>query len=75
VRLTPTEFKLLALLAKEDRAYTRRELLQEVWDTTFVPDERSCDVHVANLRRKVEDDAADPTRVVTVRGVGYRLVR
>jgi DNA-binding response OmpR family regulator len=74
-RLTPTEFKLLALLAAEDRAYTRRELLQEVWDTTFVPDERSCDVHVANLRRKVEDDAAHPTRVITVRGVGYRLVR
>jgi DNA-binding response OmpR family regulator len=41
----------------------------------LVPEERSCDVHVANVRRKVEDDAAEPTRIVTVRGVGYRLVR
>lgn len=74
-RLTPTEFKLLALLAREDRAYTRRELLEEAWDTVFVPDERSCDVHIANLRRKVEDDPGEPTRVLTVRGVGYRLAR
>jgi two-component system response regulator RegX3 len=74
-RLTPTEFKLLARLAQEDRAFTRRELLEAAWDTLFVPDPRSCDVHVANLRRKVEDDPANPTRIVTVRGVGYRLVR
>jgi DNA-binding response OmpR family regulator len=73
--LTPIEFKLLALLASKDRAFTRRELLEEAWDTTFVPDERSCDVHIANLRRKVEDDPARPTRILTVRGVGYRLAR
>jgi DNA-binding response OmpR family regulator len=74
-RLTPTEFKLLAELATEDRAYTRRELLEAAWETTFVPDARSCDVHVANLRRKIEDDPAHPTRILTVRGVGYRLAR
>ncbi len=73
VHLTPTELQLLALLASEDRAFTRRELLQQVWDTSFVPDERSCDVHVANLRRKVEDDPSQPRRILTVRGVGYRL--
>jgi DNA-binding response OmpR family regulator len=75
VHLTPTELKLLAKLAEEDRAYSRRELLEAVWDTVFVPDVRSCDVHVANLRRKVEDDPSAPTRVLTVRGVGYRLAR
>jgi two-component system response regulator RegX3 len=75
VSLTPTEHRLLALLASEDRAFSRRELLEHVWETTFVPDERSCDVHIANLRRKIEDDAAAPERLLTVRGVGYRLAR
>jgi two-component system response regulator RegX3 len=73
VRLTPTEVRLLILLATEDRAFSRREILEHVWETTFVPDERSCDVHIANLRRKIEDDPAEPGRVLTVRGVGYRL--
>jgi two-component system response regulator RegX3 len=75
VPLTPTEFRLLAKLAEADRTYTRRQLLEAAWETTFVPDERSCDVHVANLRRKLEDDIADPRRILTVRGVGYRLAR
>jgi two-component system, OmpR family, response regulator RegX3 len=75
VRVTPTELRLLSLLASEDRAFSRRELLEHAWQTTFVPDERSCDVHVANLRRKIEDDPATPTRLVTVRGLGYRLSR
>jgi two-component system response regulator RegX3 len=75
VQLTPTELRLLSLLASEDRAFTRRQILEHLWQTTFVPEERSCDVHVANLRRKIEDDIAEPTRIVTVRGVGYRLAR
>lgn len=75
VALTPIEFRLVELLVREDRPYTRRELLEAAWETTFVPDERSCDVHVANLRRKVEVDPAQPERIVTVRGVGYRLAR
>jgi two-component system response regulator RegX3 len=73
IRLTPTELRLLTLLASEDRAFSRREILEHVWETVFVPDERSCDVHVANLRRKIERDPAKPRRVLTVRGVGYRL--
>ena len=75
LKLTPTELRLLSLLAGEDRAFTRREILEHVWQTTFVPEERSCDVHVANLRRKIEDDPASPARLLTVRGVGYRLAR
>jgi DNA-binding response OmpR family regulator len=73
IRLTPTELRLLTLLASEGRAFSRREILEHVWETVFVPDERSCDVHVANLRRKIEDDPANPKRVLTVRGIGYRL--
>jgi two-component system response regulator RegX3 len=75
VRLTPTEYRLLLKLAEADRAFGRRELLEAAWDTVFVPDPRSCDVHVANLRRKLEDDPGSPRRVLTVRGVGYRLAR
>jgi two-component system response regulator RegX3 len=73
IRLTPTELRLLTLLASDDRAFSRREILEHVWETTFVPDERSCDVHVANLRRKIENDPSNPKRILTVRGVGYRL--
>jgi DNA-binding response OmpR family regulator len=75
VDLTPSEFKLLALLAEEpERVFTRREIMQELWQSTYVGDERACDIHVSNLRRKLERDSDRPERVVTVRGVGYKLV-
>ena len=74
VELTPTEFKLLGLLAQEPgRVFRRREVMQHLWDSTYVGDERACDVHVSKLRRKIEDDPDEPRRLVTVRGVGYRL--
>jgi two-component system, OmpR family, response regulator RegX3 len=72
--LTPTEFKLLAFLAQEPgRVFRRREVMQHLWDSTYVGDERACDVHVSKLRKKIEPDPAHPQRLVTVRGVGYRL--
>jgi DNA-binding response OmpR family regulator len=72
--LTPSEFKLLALLAsRPERPFSRREIMQHLWDSTYVGDERACDLHISNLRKKVERDAANPERIVTVRGVGYRL--
>lgn len=74
-RVSPTELRILALLAGEDRAFTRREILQHAWETTFVPDVRACDVHIANLRKKIEPEPAQPVRLLTVRGVGYRLAR
>ena len=74
VHLTRSELKLLALLAAEPgRAFTRRELMHHLWDTTTADSDHACDVHVSNLRRKLEDDPKSPTRIVTVRGVGYRL--
>jgi two-component system response regulator RegX3 len=48
--------------------------MQHLWDSTYVGDQRACDLHVSNLRRKLERDAANPERIVTVRGVGYKLV-
>ena len=74
VELTALEFDLLAALAREAGTVVRREaLLERVWGAAFVADEHLVDVHIANLRRRLGDDAAQPRFVETVRGVGYRL--
>ncbi|MFL6037644.1 MAG: winged helix-turn-helix domain-containing protein, partial [Gaiellaceae bacterium] len=70
VALTPSEFKLLALLARHPgQVFSRRELMQHLWDSTYIGDQRAGDAHIANLRRKIGAD-----RLVTVRGAGYKLV-
>jgi two-component system response regulator RegX3 len=75
VQLTPSEFKLLALLAdRPEQVFARREIMEHLWETPYVGDERACDVHVSNLRRKIERDPAHPSRIVTVREIGYKLV-
>jgi len=75
IRLTPSEFRLLAFLASEpERVFSRREIMQHLWQSEYVGDERASDMHVSNLRRKIEADPDDPKRVVTVRGIGYKLV-
>ncbi len=74
VTLTPSEFRLLSLLAAEpERVFTRSQIMEHIWQTPFVGDPRACDVHISHLRRKVERDPANPTRIVTVREVGYKL--
>jgi|1186.fasta_scaffold151043_2 DNA-binding response OmpR family regulator len=74
VPVTPSEFRLLALLASApERVFTRHEIVAHLHDSAHVGDERATDVHVKNLRRKIEDDPARPERLVTVRGVGYML--
>ena len=73
--LTPSEFKVLFTLARTpEEVVSKRQILEELWETTHVTDEHACDVHISNLRRKLEDDPAQPLRVVTVRGVGYKLM-
>jgi DNA-binding response OmpR family regulator len=75
VRLTPSEFKLLGLLAEEpERVFTRQQIMEHLWETPYVGDARACDVHISNLRRKLERDPLHPSRIVTVREVGYKLV-
>jgi len=75
VTLTPSEYKLLALLAEDPgRVFTRREIMQHLWQSTYVGDERACDAHVASLRRKIERDPPHPERIITVPGFGYKLV-
>jgi DNA-binding response OmpR family regulator len=74
VELTALEFDLLSALARDPGSVIRRSaLLDRVWGPEFVADEHLVDVHVANLRRRLGDDAAKPRFVETVRGVGYRL--
>jgi len=75
VQLTPSEFRLLALLAQEpERVYSRREIMQHLWESSYVGDERACDIHISNLRRKLEREPDEPERILTVRGIGYKLV-
>jgi two-component system response regulator RegX3 len=74
-QLTPSEFKLLALLADHpERVFSRREIMEHLWETPYIGDQRACDVHVSNLRRKIERDPAHPERIVTVREIGYKLM-
>jgi DNA-binding response OmpR family regulator len=75
VHLTRSELMLLALLARDaGRVFSRREIMQHLWDSDYVGDERAADLHVSNIRRKIEHDPARPERLVTVRGAGYKLV-
>lgn len=74
VGLTPTEFKLLAALARQpDRAVDRRHLLETVWGYDFPGGESPLSMTMKRLREKIEDDPHHPTRLETVRGIGYRL--
>ena len=74
IPLTTSEFRLLSVLAERPgHVVSRRELMQRLWDSTYVGDARAADVHVANLRRKIEPDPANPVRLLTVRGAGYAL--
>jgi two-component system response regulator RegX3 len=74
IHLTPSEFKLLALLASyPGRVFSRSQIMEHLWATPFVGDERACDVHVFYLRRKIGRDALSVTPIRTVRGVGYCL--
>jgi len=76
LNLTPTEFRLLAYLARHlGQALTRAQIIEEVWD--FAPDlesERTVNVHIRRLREKIEPDPNRPSLILTVPGVGYRLV-
>ncbi len=74
VDLTPSEFGLLAaLMASPGRVFSRLELLERIQGDTYEGYERTIDVHIRNLRTKIEQDPRNPRYVETVYGVGYRL--
>jgi two-component system response regulator VicR len=72
LELTLREFELLKYLAeREDKVYSREQLLEDVWGYEYYGDIRTVDVTVRRLREKLEDDSSDPKYVLTMRGVGY----
>lgn len=72
--LTPTEFELLATLARQPgRVFTRAQLLDAVHGVAFESYERAIDAHIKNIRRKIEPQPASPRYVLTVYGVGYKF--
>jgi DNA-binding response OmpR family regulator len=74
VALTPREFRLLETFMKfPDRTFTREELVERVFDHSYDGFDRTVDVHIKNLRRKIEPDRLLPTYIRTVYGVGYRF--
>jgi two-component system alkaline phosphatase synthesis response regulator PhoP len=74
VDLTPTEFDLLATLMRDPgRAFTRSQLLEQTQGYAYDGYERTIDVHIKNLRKKIEADPGNPQRIKTVYGVGYKF--
>ena len=74
VDLTYVEFEILStLILSPGRVFSRNQLLDSVWGSSDFREPRTVDVHVRHLREKIEQDPASPTRIQTVRGVGYRF--
>ncbi len=74
IDLTPTEFDLLATMMEDPgRAFSRSQLLEAVQGYAYDGYERTIDVHIKNLRQKIEQDARNPQRVKTVYGIGYKF--
>jgi len=74
VPLTALEFDLLHFLAgNPGRVWRRSDLIQQVWDYEYVGDQRVVDVHIGQIRKKIEIDTSQPALIQTVRGVGYKF--
>jgi len=75
VELTPLEFQILNLLIrKKEQVLTRDDFLNEIWgEDNLVVSYRTIDSHMANLRKKIEDNPSDPKHILSIRGVGYKL--
>jgi DNA-binding response OmpR family regulator len=72
--LTPKEFDVLHLLVEHaGRVVTRKQLLRDVWETTWSGSSKTVDMHLSWLRRKLGDAASNPRYITTVRGVGFRF--
>ncbi|MBZ0184914.1 MAG: response regulator transcription factor, partial [Candidatus Obscuribacterales bacterium] len=75
IDLTFKEFELLLAMAKQpNRVFSRDQLFSQVWGSDFLGESRTVDVHIRYLREKLEDNPSQPKHILTVRGVGYRLV-
>ena len=76
LELSPREFRLLGyLLERRGEVVSREELLDAVWGYDSIPFTRTVDTHIAKLRKKIEDDPADPRHIITVHRLGYKLIQ
>lgn len=76
VTLSLKEYELLYLLASHpNRVYTREQLLEQIWGYAYSGETRTVDVHIRNLRKKLEQDPEKPEYIRTVRGIGYKFVK
>jgi len=74
LELTPKEYQLLRqLIANPGKVYTREYLLENIWGYEYIGDTRTVDVHIRNLRRKLEKYSTDTILIETIRGIGYRF--
>lgn len=76
ITLSLKEYELLYLLASHpNRVYTREQLLEQIWGYAYSGETRTVDVHIRNLRKKLEQDPEKPDYIRTVRGIGYKFVK
>ena len=74
--LTPKGFRLLHLLIDhQNRDLSRKAIMKNVWETDYMGDTRTLDVHIRWLREKIEDNPSRPRRLITIRGIGYRFIK
>ena len=74
VRLTPTEWNILELLVRNaEKLVTQQQLLTQVWGPAYIKDSNYLRVYMAQLRRKLEPDTANPRHLLTEAGIGYRF--
>lgn len=75
IDLTPREFELLyAFCENEGNLMSREQIFDEIWGYSFIGNTKTLDVHIQRIREKIEKDPREPKRLVTIRGVGYKLV-
>lgn len=76
ITLSLKEYELLYLLASHpNRVYTREQLLEQIWGYAYSGETRTVDVHIRNLRKKLEQDPEKPDYIRTVRGIGYKFIK
>lgn len=74
IKFTPKEARLLALLMQSSgQVVSRAKIMKEVWQTDYLGDTRTLDVHICSLRQKIEEDPTHPRLLLTERGLGYQL--
>jgi DNA-binding response OmpR family regulator len=76
IELTPLEFHLLKVFVqKKEQVITRNDFLDKIWgEDNLVVSSRTIDSHIANIRKKIEEDPAHPKHIISIRAVGYKLI-